>query len=49
MKNEADATELIEDREERDIAKLVAATVGWFGLTSGKRVRVLERKCSRAL
>lgn len=35
LKNDADALELIEEREERDFAKLVAATVGWFGLTSG--------------
>lgn len=49
MKNEADATELIEDREERDIAKLVAATVGWFGLTSGAKEFEFSKENAAAL
>jgi hypothetical protein len=49
MKNEADATELVEDREERDIAKLVAATVGWFGLTSGKKEFEFSKENAAAL
>lgn len=49
MKNEADATELVEDREERDIAKLVAATVGWFGLASGTKEFEFSKENAAAL